>query len=147
MATQSTTFTASGSFSLTDENGVTVFSYSPSFTSLSNTASLSITTGEVLAGTTAQDILIGGEDAAAVGVANHDRIYAFIKHVDSDHSVEVSPSAQESTSKECADLKPGEFFFAPMELNSDGNTTTSLTVGNGTSAQKVQYLLCDAIDN
>jgi len=58
----------------------------------------------------------------------------------------VSPSAQEGTSKECADLKPGEFFFAPMELNSDG-TGTSITVGNGTSAQKIQYLLCDAIDN
>jgi len=148
MATQSTSFTASGSFSLTDANGVTVFSYNPSFTSLSNTASLSMTSGEVLAGTTAQDILIGGEDAAAVGVANHDRIYTFIKHVDSDHSIEVSPAGQEDgSSKECADLKPGEFFFSPMELNSDGNTTTSLTVGNGTSAQKVQYLLCDAIDN
>jgi len=148
MAIQSTTFTASGSFSLVDSSGVTVFSYSPSFTSLSNNASLSITSGELLAGTTAQDILIGGEDAAAVNASNHDRLYVFIKHVDTDHAVEVSPAGQEDgDSKECADLKPGEFFFSPMELNSDTNTTTSLTVGNGTSAQKVQYLLCDAIDN
>ena len=138
MATQSTTFTASGSFSLTDENGVTVFSYNPSFTSLANTASLVISTGEHLAGTTASEI--------ALAEHNDDRVYAFVKHVDSDHAVEVSPSAQESSSKECADLKPGEFFFAPMELNSDG-TGTSITVGNGTSAQKIQYLLCDAIDN
>ena len=148
MAVQTTTFSASGSFSLTDGNGVTVFSYSPSFTSASNALSLSITTGEVLAGTTAQDILIGGEDAAAVGVANHDRLYTFIKHVDSNDSIEVSPAGQEDgSSLGCADLKPGEFFFAPMELNSDTNTTTSLTVGAGASAQKVQYLLCDAIDN
>jgi len=148
MAVQTTTFSASGSFSLTDGNGVTVFSYSPSFTSASNALSLSITTGEVLAGTTAQDILIGGEDAAAVGVANHDRLYTFIKNVDSNDSIQVSPAGQEDgSSLECADLKPGEFFFAPMELNSDTNTTTSLTVGAGASAQKVQYLLCDAIDN
>jgi len=148
MAIQTTSFTASGTFSLTDAEGTTVFSYSPSFTSSSNVASISITAGEVLAGTTAVDILIGGEDAAAVAASNHDRIYTFVKNIDSDHSIEVSPAGQEdASSMECADLKPGEFFFAPMELNSDANTTTSLTVGNGTSAQKVQYLLCDAIDN
>ena len=138
MAVQTTTFTASGSFSLTDSNGVTVFSYNPSFTSASNAASLVLSTGEHLAGTTASEI--------ALAEHNDDRVYCFVKHVDTDHSVEVSPSAQEGTSKECADLKPGEFFFAPMELNSDG-TGTSITVGNGTSAQKIQYLLCDAIDN
>tara|TARA_R110000824_G_scaffold290832_1_gene479290 strand:+ start:1417 stop:1833 length:417 start_codon:yes stop_codon:yes gene_type:complete len=138
MAIQSTTFTASGSFSLTDANGVTVFSYSPSFTSLSNVGSLVLSTGEHLAGTTASEI--------ALPEHNDDRVYCFVKHVDTDHSVEVSPAAQEGTSKECADLKPGEFFFAPMELNSDG-TGTSITVGNGDSAQKIQYLLCDAIDN
>ena len=153
MAIMSTTFTASGSFSLTDENGVTVFSYSPSFTSVSNPAALSITTGEILAGTTAQDILPGGTAVDGSGTgdgisANHDRLYTFIKNVDTDHAIEVSPAGQEAgASKECADLKPGEFFFAPMELNSDGNTDTSLTVGNGTTAQKAQYLLCDAIDN
>ena len=139
MATMASTFSASGTFSLVDETGTTIFSYSPSFTTTPNTAAKIISTGEHLAGTTASEI--------ALPEHNDDRVYAFIKHVDSDHSVEVSPSAQESSSKECADLKPGEFFFAPMELNSDTNTTTSLTVGNGTSAQKVQYLLCDAIDN
>jgi len=75
-------------------------------------------------------------------------LYTFIKNVDSNDSIQVSPAGQEDgSSLECADLKPGEFFFAPMELNSDTNTTTSLTVGAGASAQKVQYLLCDAIDN
>ena len=138
MAVQTTTFTASGSFSLTDSNGVTVFSYNPSFTSASNAASLVLSTGEHLAGTTASEI--------ALPEHNDDRVYCFVKHVDSDHAVEVSPAAQEGTSKECADLKPGEFFFAPMELNSD-DTGTSITVGNGTSAQKIQFLLCDAIDN
>ena len=148
MAIQTTTFTASGNFTLTDSQGTVVFTYSPTFTSVSNNASLSVTSGEVLAGTTATDILIGGEDAAAVGASNHDRIYTFIKHVDTDHAIEVSPAGQEAgDSMECADLKPGEFFFAPMELNSDANTATALTVGNGTSAQKIQFLLCDAIDN
>ena len=153
MAIQTTTFTASGSFQLTDATGTVVFSYSPSFTSQSNNASLSVSTGEVLAGTTACDILLGGTvvDGSGTGdgiTSNHDRLYTFIKHVDTDHAIEVSPAGQEAgSSLECADLKPGEFFFAPMELNSDGNTDTSLTVGAGTSAQKVQYLLCDAIDN
>tara|TARA_R100000963_G_scaffold31530_1_gene22927 strand:+ start:266 stop:712 length:447 start_codon:yes stop_codon:yes gene_type:complete len=148
MSTMSTSFTASGTFSLTDANGVVVFSYSPSFTSLANTATMSLYAGEHLAGATATDILIGGEDAAAVNAANHDRLYTFIKNVDTDYAIEVSPAGQEDgSSKECADLKPGEFFFAPMELNSDTNTTTSLTVGAGTAAQKVQFLLCDAIDN
>ena len=134
----STSFTASGSFSLTDANGVVVFSYSPAFTSLANTGTLALVAGEHLAGTTASEI--------ALPEHNDDRVYAFIKHIDTDHAIEVSPSAQEGTSKECADLKPGEFFFAPMELNSDG-AGASITVGNGTSAQKIQYLLCDAIDN
>jgi len=138
MAVQSTSFTASGTFSLTDANGVVVFSYSPAFTSQANAASLVLSTGEHLAGTTASEI--------ALPEHNDDRVYCFVKHVDSDHSVEVSPALQEGTSKECADLKPGEFFFAPMELNSDGGGA-SITVGNGTSAQKIQYLLCDAIDN
>lgn len=138
MATMSTTFTASGSFSLTDEFGVTVFSYSPSFTTTPNTASLALTTGEVLAGTTATEI--------AIPQHNDDRLFCFVKNIDTDHAVEVTASEQEGTSKECADLKPGEFFFAPMELNSD-DTGDSITVGNGTSAQKVQFLLCDAIDN
>ena len=138
MSTMATTFTASGSFTLTDENGVVVFTYSPSFTTLSNTAGKVIYTGEHLAGTTASEI-------ALVDV-NDARAFAFVKNVDTDHSVEVVPSEQESSSKEIADLNPGEFMFAPMELDSDG-TGASIKVGNGTTAQKVQYLICDAISN
>ena len=138
MSTMATTFTASGSFTLTDENGVVVFTYSPSFTTLPNTAAKVIYTGEHLAGTTASEI-------ALVDV-NDARAFAFVKNVDTDHSVEVVPSEQESSSKEIADLNPGEFMFAPMELNSD-DTGTSIKVGNGTTAQKVQYLICDAISN
>ena len=138
MATMSTTFTASGSFSLVDENGTSVFSYSPSFTSTSNIAALSLYTGEHLAGTSASEI--------ALGEVNDDRVYTFIKHVDTDHAVQIDPTEQEGTSKEVADLKPGEFFFSPMELNSDGSGS-SIKVGNGTTAQKIQYLICPAIDN
>jgi len=140
MATMSTTFTASGSFSLVDSSGVTVFSYNPSFTSTSNTAAKAISTGEILA----------AADSSVTEVAlpehNDDRVYAFIKHVDNDHAVEITASEAEGSSKEIADLKPGEFFFAPMELNHDG-AGDSITVGFGTSAQKVQFLLCDALDN
>ena len=138
MAIMSTTFTASGSFSLTDENGVTVFSYSPSFTSVSNPAAAVVSTGEILSGT--------GETEIALPGHNDQRVYAFVKHVDTDHPVQVIASEAESSSKELADLKPGEFFFAPMELDRDG-TGDSITVGISTTAQKVQFLLCDAIDN
>ena len=138
MSTMSTSFTASGSFSLTDANGVVVFSYSPSFTSLANTGTLALVAGEHLAGTTASEI--------ALPEHNDDRIYAFVKNVDTDHQVEVTASEQEGTSKVLADLKPGEFVFAPMELNSD-DTGDSITVHGVTSAQKVQFLLADAIDN
>ena len=140
MALMSTTFTASGSFSLTDENGVTVFSYSPSFTSISNPEALVLYAGEHLAGAS------GADSEIALGEVNDDRVYTFIKHVDTDHAVEIDPTEQEGTSKEVADLKPGEFFFAPMELDSDGSGD-SIKVGNGTTAQKIQYLICPAIDN
>ena len=43
MAIQTTTFTASGNFTLTDSQGTVVFTYSPTFTSVSNNASLSVT--------------------------------------------------------------------------------------------------------
>ena len=138
MALMSTTFTASGSFTLTDENGVVVFTYSPSFTSASNPEALVLYAGEHLAGTSASEI--------ALGEVNDDRVYTFIKHVDTDHAVQIDPTEQEGTSKEVADLKPGEFFFSPMELNSDGSGS-SIKVGNGTTAQKIQYLICPAIDN
>jgi hypothetical protein len=138
MATMSTTFTASGSFTLTDENGVVVFTYSPSFTSTSNTTAQALYTGEHLAQTGASEL--------ALADVNDDRVYVFIKNVDTDYPVEVEASAAESSALEMADLKPGECFFTPMELNSDG-TGSSIQVTASTADQKVQYLICDAIDN
>ncbi len=138
MATMSTTFTASGSFTLTDENGVVVFTYSPSFTSTSNTTAQALYTGEHLAQTGASEL--------ALADVNDDRVYVFIKNVDTDYPVEVEASAAESSALEMADLKPGECFFTPMELNSDG-TGSSIQVTASTADQTVQYLICDAIDN
>jgi len=142
MATMHTTFTASGSFTLTDENGVNIFSYSPSFTTLPNTAAKALYTGEHLAAT-------GGSEIALAEV-NDDRVYTFIKNVDNDYPVEVEASLSEGggspAPKEMADLNPGECFFSPMELNGDGSGN-SLKVTSATAAQKVQYLLCGAIDN
>ena len=138
MATMSTTFTASGSFTLTDENGVVVFTYSPSFTSTSNTSAQVLYTGEHFAQTGASEL--------ALADVNDDRVYVFIKNVDSDYPVEVEANAAESSALEMADLKPGECMFTPMELNSDG-TGSSIQVTAATADQKVQYLICDAIDN
>jgi len=138
MATMSTTFTASGSFTLTDSEGTTIFSYSPSFTSASNTSSQALYTGEHLAQTGASEL--------ALADVNDDRVYVFIKNVDTDYPVEVEASASESSALEMADLKPGECMFTPMELNSDG-TGSSIQVTAATADQKVQYLICDAIDN
>jgi hypothetical protein len=138
MATMSTTFTASGSFTLTDENGVVVFTYSPSFTSTSNTTAQALYTGEHLAQT--------GTSELALADVNDDRVYVFIKNVDTDYPVEVEANAAESSALEMADIKPGEWFFTPMELNSDGSGS-SIQVTAATADQKVQYLICDAIDN
>jgi len=138
MATMSTTFTASGSFTLTDENGVVVFTYSPSFTSTSNTAAQALYTGEHLAQT--------GTSELALTDVNDDRVYVFIKNVDTDYPVEVEANAAESSALEMADIKPGEWFFTPMELNSDASGS-SIQVTAATADQKVQYLICDAIDN
>ena len=44
------------------------------------------------------------------------------------------------------DLKPGECFFTPMELNSDG-TGSSIKATASTADQRIQYLICDALDN
>lgn len=140
MATQTTTVAVSGSFSLVDSEGVTVFSYSPSFSSSSNTTSQCLYTGEHLAQT-------GGSELALADV-NDDRVFAFIKNVDTDYAVEVEASESESSALECADLKPGEFFFAPMELNGDGSgSSIKVTADSSGADQKVQYLICDALDN
>jgi len=138
MASMHTTFTASGTFSLTDANGTTIFSYSPSFSTVPNTGSQVLYSGEHLAQT-------GGSELALTDT-NDDRAYLFVKNVDTDYSVELDLTEQEGTSKEIADIKPGEFFFAPVELNSD-DTGTSIKVTAATADQKVQYLIVDAIDN
>lgn len=144
MATQTTTVAVSGSFTLVDSEGVTVFSYSPSFTSASNTTSQCLYTGEHLAQT-------GGSELALADV-NDDRLFVFIKNVDTDYAVEVEASLSEGggspSALECADLKPGEFFFAPMELNGDGaGDSVKVTADSSGADQKIQYLICDALDN
>ena len=42
MATQATSVTVTGTFTLTDSNGQTVFSFAPSFTTLSNTSDAAV---------------------------------------------------------------------------------------------------------
>ena len=54
----STTFTASGSFSLTDSEGTTIFSYSPSFTTTTNTSAQALYTGEHLAQTGGSELAL-----------------------------------------------------------------------------------------
>ena len=137
MATMSTTFTASGSFSLTDSEGITVFSYSPSFTSTSNTSAHALYTGEHLVQTGNSQLECGSD-------LNVDRIYAFLKHVDTDYAITVIPDSGQNV--EVCHLKPGECFFAPLDLNAD-SSGTSLRVTAATADQKLQYLICDAIDN
>tara|TARA_R110001632_G_scaffold106995_1_gene216555 strand:- start:1227 stop:1643 length:417 start_codon:yes stop_codon:yes gene_type:complete len=138
MASMHTTFTASGTFTLTDANGVVIFTYNPSFTTLPNTAANALYSGEHLVAT-------GGSEIANPAT-NDDRAYLFIKNIDTDYPVELDLTEQEGTSKEIADIKPGEFFFAPVELNSD-DSGNKITVTAVTAAQKVQYLIADAIDN
>ena len=139
MATMATTFTASGSFSLVDETGTTIFSYSPSFTTVPNTTAQVLYSGEHLAQT-------GGSELA-LGDINPDRVYCFIKHVDTDYAIEVECNEQEGTAKEMVDLKPGECFFSPVDIDGAGDSSANLDLAATTAAQKVQYLLCDGLDN
>ena len=135
MATMSTSITASGSFSLTDSNGTVIFSYSPSFTTTSNTVGAVISTGEILTdGTSATTINLGRH--------NKDRIFTFIKNVDTDYSVAVNPDGDT-----IANLKPGECFFSPVDIDGAGDGSANLDIVATTAAQKVQYLLCDGLDN
>ena len=135
MATMSTTITASGSFSLTDSNGVIIFTYSPSFTTTSNTSGAVISTGE---------ILTNGTSDTTINLARHnkDRIFTFIKNVDTDYSVAVKPDGDV-----IADLKPGECFFSPVDIVGGGDSSANLDIAATTAAQKVQFLLCDGLDN
>ena len=137
MASMHTTYTASGTFTLTDENGVVIFTYSPSFTSATNTAAHALYTGEHLVQTGNSQLECGSD-------LNVDRIYAFLKHVDTDYAITVTPDSGQNV--EISHLKPGEFFFAPVDLNADGSGT-SLRVTSATGDQKLQYLIVDAVTN
>tara|TARA_Y100001938_G_scaffold137592_1_gene201978 strand:+ start:52 stop:480 length:429 start_codon:yes stop_codon:yes gene_type:complete len=135
MATQSLSVTISGSMTLTDAEGNLVCTFSPSFTTDSTTVdSALISTGE---------ILTNGTSDTTINLASHnkDRLYAFIKNVDSDYPVAVKPDGDV-----IADLKPGECMVSPLNLDGAANNSANLDVAATTAAQKVQYLLCDGAD-
>ena len=131
MATQTTNVTVSASFSLTDSTGNIVFSFSPSFSSATDTTGAAITTGE---------ILTNGTSDTTINLTRHhkDAIFAFIKNVDGDYPVAVKPDGDV-----IADLKPTEFMFAPVHIDGAADASTNLDVDATTAAQKVQFLLCD----
>ena len=134
MATNTFTVTASGSFSLVDADGVTVFSFSPSFTTAAEvTDSNHMHTGEILAGTSATQINTANN--------NKDLIYTFVKNVDSDYIVTVQADGDD-----IADLKPGQCFFSPVHIDGAGDASNNLDLDAATAAQKCQYLICDGED-
>ena len=135
MATQALTITITGNVTLTDATGTVVFSYSPSFTTPSTTTdSALISTGE---------ILTNGTSDTTINLASHnkDRLYGFVKNVDTDYPIAVKPDGDV-----IADLKPGECMFAPLNLDGAADNSTNLDIAATTAAQKVQYLLCDGAD-
>ena len=135
MATQALTITITGSVTLTDATGTVVFSYSPSFTTPSTTTdSALISTGE---------ILTNGTSDTTINLARHnkDRLYAFIKNVDTDYPIAVKPDGDV-----IADLKPGECMVSPLNIDGFANNSDNLDIAATTAAQKVQYLLCDGAD-
>lgn len=131
MATQSTSVNVSASFSLTDSNGNLVFSFSPSFTTTSDTTSAVISGGE---------LLCNGTSDTQINLGRHhkDALFTFIKNVDTDYPVAVKADGDV-----IADLKPGEFMFSPVHIDGAGDASNDLVVDSTTAAQKVQYLLCD----
>ena len=131
MATQSTSVNVSASFSLTDSNGNLVFSFSPSFTTTSDTTSAVISGGE---------LLCDGTSDTQINLDRHhkDALFTFIKNVDTDYPVAVKADGDV-----IADLKPGEFMFSPVHIDGAGDASNDLVVDSTTAAQKVQYLLCD----
>ena len=135
MATQSLSVTASGSFTLTDEDGALVFTYSPSFTTATEvTDSNHMHTGE---------ILTDGTSATTINAAlnNKDLVYTFIKNVDTDYVVTVIPDGDI-----IAHLNPGECMFSPVHVDGAGDASNNLDIQAATAAQKVQYLICDGKD-
>ena len=134
MATNTFTVTASGTFSLVDADGVTVFTFSPSFTTAAEvTDSNHMHTGEILAGTSA---------TAINAATNHkDCIYTFVKNVDTDYVVTVQADGDD-----IADLAPGHCFFSPVHVDGAGDASNNLDLDAATAAQKCQYLICDGKD-
>ena len=133
--TQTLTVTASGSFSLVDEDGATVFSYSPSFTTDAElTDSNHMHAGEILTNGTSDTTL-------NTALNNKDCIYTFIKHVDTDYVVTVQPDGDN-----IATLNPGECMFSPIHVDGAGDDSNNLDVAATTGSQKVQYLICDGKD-
>ena len=133
MATLSSSVSVSGTFTLTDQNGSVVFTFSPSFTSASQTTGQAITAGQVLAGTS--------DDTINIALHNKDRVYALIKNVDTDYAISVKPDGDI-----IADLKPGEAMFSPIDIDGAGDSSTNLDLDAATAAQKAEFLLCDALD-
>ena len=114
MATQATSVSVSGNFTLTDSTGSVVFTFSPSFTTLSDTSSGAISTGEILTNGTSDTLL------------NLPR-----------------PVAVKPDGDVIANLKPGEFMFSPVHIDGAGDASTDIQLAATTAAQKVQFLLCD----
>jgi len=133
MATLSSSVSVSGTFTLTDQNGSVVFTFSPSFTSASQTSGQAITSGQVLVGTS--------DDTINIALHNKDRVYAFVKNVDTDYAISVKPDGDI-----IADLKPGEAMFAPVDIDGAGDSSANLDLDAATAAQKAEFLLCDALD-
>jgi hypothetical protein len=135
MATQSLSISASGSFTLTDENGTVIFTYSPSFTTESTTTdSAHLHTGEVLTNGTSDTTINTARN-------NKDCIYTFIKNVDTDYPIAVKPDGDV-----IADLNPGECMFSPIHIDGAGDGSNDLLIAATTAAQKVQYLIADGED-
>ena len=135
MATQSLSVTVSGSLSLVDQDGNSVLSFSPSFTTNSTTVdSALISTGE---------ILTNGTSDTTINLASHnkDMVFTFIKNVDTDYPVAVKPDGDV-----IANLKPGECMFSPIHIDGAGDGSANLDLAATTAAQKVQYLICDGPD-
>ena len=131
MATQTTSISVTGSFTLTDSSGNIVFTFAPSFTTDTTTAGAVISTGEVLT---------DGTSDTTINLARHhkDAVFAFIKNVDGDYPVAVKPDGDV-----IADLKPTEFMFAPVHVDGAGDASNNIGLAATTAAQKVQFLLCD----
>jgi hypothetical protein len=135
MATQSLSVTVSGSLSLVDQDGNSVLSFNPSFTTNSTTVdSALISTGE---------ILTNGTSDTTINLASHnkDMVFTFVKNVDTDYPVAVKPDGDV-----IADLKPGECMFSPIHIDGANDGSANLDLAATTAAQKVQYLICDGPD-